>query len=943
MVPKSLVFIFISLHLLFSFPIDRVTAENIARKWLNEKSGSENYDLVSEYIDYKSALHIFNFKNGGFAIVASDDVSKLILGYSFRSTFRNDSNKTNVAFWTELYKVQIEKMKTKCKRNSSRADDSLNLNTSSINNNSLNKDKEVVPLLSSIWNQSPIYNMYCPLDEGELSVTGCVATAIAQLLNYHKHPETGRGYASYSSLGQTLNVDYSLSRYKWTLMTDELHSDSPETAKHEIAQISYHAGVSVETIYSSTNSGSVIEKIPSAMRTYFKYSPGLSVQYRSEYSDSLWKDLISDQLNSGLPVIYSGSSSTAHAFICDGYQDKDYFHFNWGWGGYADGYFLIDNLNPAGNDFNSFQNAVVNIFPVEQDIFITDSIPDIKTADEIYQIKLSNYFISKSGDKITYSVDPSSIIDGLSFNITGDILYLRKIEGGVSNLVIKSETAADNSFDEFIVTFTKDMVLNGNIFDIITYDDIYSIDLKQYFSCYSGEEILYLVDPLSLINNLNYEINGGILTLHKIEEGISRIVISGSTSIDTIYDDFNFEFAVKPLLSGFGNSFFFNSSAYLDVGNSVCLNSMQNLSFSTFVKFNSVDENQGIASKSSSYGTGWHLILQSNNLLRFSIQTQDGLARRIYSNQEIIVDKWYHVDVVYNGKDLYMYINGKLDNFKDTYTSASPAISDTVANMKLGFADGLFLNGELDEVILWNDAIFIDKVRQVMREKPDITDSGLVSYWTFDSCQSSTELDETGSNNGVYINKDLGYFLDSSAPVNFFTANDTPIISNLLGETDTSSFFTIITTPTIGYIRLEEPATGKFVYTPKSFSSYIDLIKYTITNSKSVTPEKTILINVEDPSFIGDLQMPEQIALEQNYPNPFNPLTMITFSLDKASAVSLGVFNINGQKVAELTKGTLSAGLHTVEFNGSELNSGVYYYTLEVDGLKMTKKMVLTK
>jgi len=219
----------------------------------------------------------------------------------------------------------------------------------------------------------------------------------------------------------------------------------------------------------------------------------------------------------------------------------------------------------------------------------------------------------------------------------------------------------------------------------------------------------------------------------------------------------------------------------------------------------------------------------------------------------------------------------------------------------------------------------------------------LVSYWTFDSCQSSTEYDETGLNNGVYINKDFGYFLDSSAPVSYFTSSDTPIVSNLLGETDTSSFFTIISTPSIGYIRLEEASTGKFVYTPKSYSSYIDLIKYTITNSKSVTPEKIILINVEDPSIIGDLRMPEQTSLEQNYPNPFNPVTQIRFDLAKTANVKLSVYNVSGQKVAELANGVMNAGKHSVDFDGTSLNSGVYYYSLEADGLKMTKKMVLSK
>ena len=835
-------------------PVDRETAEKAARNWLAGINFAGNYDTVSDHSLISDAVHVFNFKDGGFALIAADDASTPVLGYSSDGRFESNSQTSNINFWTGLYVKAVEEIRVNMLSNTETAAEWEKVLKNDI---TLKEGKAVAPLLTSTWNQSPLYNNYCPLDGGSLSVVGCVATAMSQIMYYHKYPAVGKSSHSYTELEQLLEVDYYLSRYDWDAMPDALSGGSSAEQIHEVAQISYHAGVAVEMMYGSDASGAYSEDVPYALKTYFKYLAPNYVR-RSSYNASEWRTLLQGQLDAGLPLYYSGQGDGGgHAFVCDGYQDSDFYHFNWGWGGSADGYYSIDNLNPGGYTFNDYQGVVKDIIPGTSGITFTNPIPDIQTNENTYQINLNEHF---SASQITYSIDPKSNLNGLQYSITDDILTLNRLSDGVSKIIVTCTTRNDNSFDEF------------------------------YFKFGSGA-----------------------------------------------------------LMAAFGNAYDFGKVSYMDAGTSTTLNSMQNMTFSTWVKLNSNSIEQAIASRSTSSNTGLNIIIQSNNLLKFSVKTQDGITRRIYSLTALQPEIWYHLDFVYDGKDLMIYINGELDNIKTSYTASSPMLHDESATLKLGFSNGVYLDGIIDETVLWDQPISIETIRSIMKFKPEIIAESLVSYWPFTEGFYDYTEDMAGLHDGTFVSGDLSYWTSSEAPVYFFAEKNIAISSTLLGDEDPSAVYEITSDPASGTAVLTDAATGAFDYTPATDFVGIVEFKYTITYGSNTSPEKTAVINVKEGNAIEETSgIAEGFELKGNYPNPFNPETTVSYTLDRDMNISLTVFDTTGRMVTAIDRGFKKAGKYSVQWNGKDKNgrqmaSGIYYFRLSSDsgGSKISKAMML--
>jgi hypothetical protein len=219
-------------------------------------------------------------------------------------------------------------------------------------------------MTTTTWDQGLYYNEQCPADPagpGGHCVTGCVATAMGQILNYFRWPESGTGSYSYDCPPYgTLFADFGNANYQYDLMESSLaHSNE------EIAELLNHLGVSVDMVYGPDGSGMYNHKAAYSMKTYFKYSPETQYLYRDSTTMD-WDSVIVAHLNQKIPLYYAGWSvpgTIGHAFVCDGYQGEDYFHFNWGWGGSYDGYFYTDNLTPGGSDFNLAQELIINAVP----------------------------------------------------------------------------------------------------------------------------------------------------------------------------------------------------------------------------------------------------------------------------------------------------------------------------------------------------------------------------------------------------------------------------------------------------------------------------------------------------------------------------------------------------------------------------------------------------
>jgi len=228
----------------------------------------------------------------------------------------------------------------------------------------LTTEKEVLPLLVSSWDQSPYYNDLCPADPqgpGGHCVTGCVATAMGQLACYFRWPETGTGSYTYVHPDYgTISADFGNTTYRWDEMLNSLAGPNPA-----VAEILFHLGVSVDMDYGPDGSGMWNHKAAYSLRTYFKYAPETEYLFRDSTGLD-WDSTIVWHLERNIPMYYAGwdvPNVSGHAFVCDGYQDGGYFHFNWGWSGSYDGYFYLGELNPGGSNFNLAQELIIHCYP----------------------------------------------------------------------------------------------------------------------------------------------------------------------------------------------------------------------------------------------------------------------------------------------------------------------------------------------------------------------------------------------------------------------------------------------------------------------------------------------------------------------------------------------------------------------------------------------------
>jgi hypothetical protein len=318
-------------------------------------------------------FYIFNVNtNKGFVIVSGDDIITPILGYSNEGAFNPDKIPSDIAAWLKGYEYQIQ-----CAISQNiHATPAIKAKWEFLLNSThpspfLKSSQGVSPLVQTLWSESPYYNEMCPYDEyrNSYTVTGCVATAMAQVMKYWNFPTMGSGFHSYNDLDYgTQSAIFASTTYRWSDMPMEVTSSNVA-----VATLMYHCGVSVDMNYGTENSYAWVISSQSpdtncaeyALKTYFGYPSTLQGLARSNYNDNTWKNMLTTDLDANRPVIYSGYASFGgHCFICDGYDNNGFFHFNWGWGGKYDGYFVLDSLNPLGGN-DGFNNDQVAIFGIQ--------------------------------------------------------------------------------------------------------------------------------------------------------------------------------------------------------------------------------------------------------------------------------------------------------------------------------------------------------------------------------------------------------------------------------------------------------------------------------------------------------------------------------------------------------------------------------------------------
>lgn len=482
-------------------------AKNVAKTML---PNAELVDISSE--SNFNNVYIFSSDNG-FVIVSADDRAFPVIAYSDKNPFKVKDMSENVYSWLKSVDKGIQNIAD----SKGVASEAVKVEWKSFAKGNKPAEKyrsTVAPLVTTTWGQDYPYNDSCPIPWGgeNRTVVGCVATAMAQIMNYWEWPHRGVGEKSYSPSRPIgiLTANFGETVYDWDNMKDEfwIYKAEDSTWTYEswwseeevdaVATLMFHCGVSVAMDYGVAESGAYSEDVAPALKNYFNYDPNLQLVYKSDYTDTEWKDLLKSELNAGRPVYYSGNTAglMGHAFVCDGYDANGYFHFNWGWDGYCDGYYLIGDLEPgtggtgAGNgSYNDNNRIVIGIQPNPATPRI--SAPTNLTAE----VDFPNVTItwSEVAEAVSYKLYRNGkLIASVTENTYTDLApgqntyYVRSVNADGVNSVNSEMLDVDVLYSPEITDLTAKRYNVNNVELNWTSDVVESATLKYYDGDYQG-------------------------------------------------------------------------------------------------------------------------------------------------------------------------------------------------------------------------------------------------------------------------------------------------------------------------------------------------------------------------------------------------------------------------------------------------------------------------
>lgn len=251
-----------------------------------------------------NAYYVFNVENdAGFIIVGNDDNISDVLAYSENNSFNPETVPNELKIWLNSYSAISQVPKT---------------------------HNAIPPMTTTEWGQKKPYNALLANNDA----TGCVATALAQLMAYHKWPN------------EVSKEVYELptTSFNWDLMRNQYSENDVDESALEVAKLMKYCGFAVNTNYNSS-SKAYFYNMCEALKYYFGYAETAHDIYRISYTTEEWDNILYNELSNGRPVLYSAQESSGHALICDGYDGNGFYHFNWGWSGDCNGYYRLPSLN----------------------------------------------------------------------------------------------------------------------------------------------------------------------------------------------------------------------------------------------------------------------------------------------------------------------------------------------------------------------------------------------------------------------------------------------------------------------------------------------------------------------------------------------------------------------------------------------------------------------
>ena len=428
-------------------------------------SANPQSDYTLVYTAPQQGAYLFSRSGGGFVLASGDSDKPALLGYS-------DSAVVDPANLPPAF-LDLTEAFAHGRFFSSRA---------------AADRTEILPMLTTKWNQDAPFNDDCPSG----TVTGCVATATAQVMKYYEWPQAGTGLVSTEYKGQTLSMNLPDHPFEWDLMQDTYYQDTytPDQAA-AVANLMYCIGCSVQMEYGPASGANMYRTIYAIVNN-FDYDKGIQLLAPDYFPHEQWVQLIYDELAASRPVLYSGvGSEGGHAFIADGYRyekERDYFHINWGWGGMSDGYFLLNALEPmslgAGGGAGAFNYSQTAYIGMQKPLADSHYVPVLAASSNMTPEKLSY-----TRDELVFIAPEGGYYDGI-FNYTpaegitvragvkltdtqsGEVTYVTGYYGegelpflnGLRGVMVD----ADNMPTNGTYTVTPAITYDGNWYDIYT-------------------------------------------------------------------------------------------------------------------------------------------------------------------------------------------------------------------------------------------------------------------------------------------------------------------------------------------------------------------------------------------------------------------------------------------------------------------------------------------
>ena len=438
-----LIVVTLSLSQAWAERVSRDDAALVANNFMNvassnsaiKKTPAKKMVMKAVPAQEENQYYVYENENGeGWVIVAADDAVRPILAYSETGHFNTEDMPVNVRKWMGKYNHFIQKLEDE----GVVAGEETKTEWKALRKATKVTHTPVVgPLIKTTWDQDdPFWNL-CPGSGSSKAYTGCVATAMAQVMNYWQWPVKGTGSHSYQPLDPNTGakskrygvqtVNFGETTYDWANMKDSYTGSYTTAQGTAVATLIYHCGVATEMMYGNDDDGGSGTYTvnygdwdwgtttsdeggcaQNALWYYFGYKKdGLTGYMRDGYTeqghkyydswtDAAWTTMLKAELDKQHPILYGGgSSSGGHSFICDGYDQEGYFHFNWGWSGENDGYFLLSKLNPGGGgagggsyDFSEDQEVIIGIVPDKKDlpkVTVTWSVKGVTSTTEFTQ------------------------------------------------------------------------------------------------------------------------------------------------------------------------------------------------------------------------------------------------------------------------------------------------------------------------------------------------------------------------------------------------------------------------------------------------------------------------------------------------------------------------------------------------------------------------------